>query len=371
MHLLRRSPRQIALSDVDGVELDTRAIQRVERDTSVVGQLTAGTRVGMPSEESRIVLVVGEESIPLTDERTRHSEALEWTGRFAYSCARKGGCPCRSAALAERTRQGSQRCPMRRAPWVVFLCACGGTAAGAPDAGDAGAIDAKHIHKPVDASPPPVEASTEWDRMEPHEGIVIGWIHLLAVYITSGGDAPKNFDALLAWMVASTDYWSTLAQYNVGYGTFEGSVTLDASTFFQSDDLQSGGVSTWIIGSRLEQAIATLPSDAGAANAYIVFLPGPIQLAGDVQCSWAYGFHAATSTTPYAVIPACGATGTTVSHKIAEMATDPIPFAGWYSEADEQPAGGEVGDLCNFPTSVDGKDVTALWSNAAGQCEPL
>ena len=265
---------------------------------------------------------------------------------------------------------------MRRIAWLVFLCACG-SAAGAPDAGDGGVTDAKRTRK-VDASPPPAdagaeaEASTEWDRMEPHEGIVIGSMRLLAVYITSAGAATRNFDSLLAWMVTSTDYWSLLAQYNVGYGTFSGSVTFDASTFFQPQDLQNGGVSSWVVGDRLDDAIATLPSDGGpAANAYIVFLPNDIQLAGDFECSWAYGFHTATETTPYAVIPACGATALTVSHEIAEMATDPFPFAGWYSEADMDPAGGEVGDLCNFPAGVDGKDVTALWSNAAGQCEPM
>lgn len=98
VNLLHRRPRQVALSDIEGVELDTRAIQRVERDTSVVGQLTAGTRVGMPSEESRIVLVVGEESIPLTDARTRHSEALEWAGKIRMFLRSQGWLP-----LSERS----------------------------------------------------------------------------------------------------------------------------------------------------------------------------------------------------------------------------------------------------------------------------
>ena len=54
------------------------------------------------------------------------------------------------------------------------------------------------------------------------------------------------------------------------------------------------------------------------------------------------------------------------------MATDPVPGNGWFSDKDADNAGGEIGDLCNqsAPHGADGWDVTQLWSNADGDCEP-
>jgi len=256
---------------------------------------------------------------------------------------------------------------MRLVALLALSCACGGGALDAGDAGDGG-LDAKPDHKPLHdaAIDTAAELDASFERLTPHSDIVISAMRLRAVYVT-GENTPPNFDALLSWMLASTDYWSVLAQYGVGYGT-EDSVTVDASTFFPPGSVVDGIVGDWAIGEGIR---GLAEADGGdAANAYIVFLPADINV-DSPPCGWELGYHTTTGTIPFAVVPQCGASGLTVSHEIAEMATDPIPFAGWYSEADEEPAGGEVGDLCAPGLrEIDGYDVSLLWSNAAGDCAP-
>ncbi len=88
-----RRPIQISLADLERVELDTRTIERIERDTSITGQMTASMTVKAPSDESRIVLVVGEGRVALTPARVRHSEALEWMGKIRVFLREHGWRP--------------------------------------------------------------------------------------------------------------------------------------------------------------------------------------------------------------------------------------------------------------------------------------
>jgi hypothetical protein len=259
---------------------------------------------------------------------------------------------------------------MKRLFPLLFL-ACGGQA-DAPDAGDAAADG--YGHKNFDAiaayDAPEAEAAAKvpWNRMTSHGGVVVASPKIRVLYV----GATKNMDALVSWMVSAPTYWSILAQYGVGAGQYLGSDTIDQDAFLQPNDVQGGYISSWVLDTRIRQAIATLPpSDAGVANAWVVFLPGgvDVDLGDGKTCSWALGYHWDDGTEPYSVIPACGAFGVTLTHEIAEMVTDPSG-GGWYSDADIQPAGGEIGDLCNFPVSVEGHLVTSLWSNADGDCEP-
>jgi hypothetical protein len=117
------------------------------------------------------------------------------------------------------------------------------------------------------------------------------------------------------------------------------------------------------------------------ADAYLFFLPSGVNVdlgerGGHVfqTCVDAGGYHSYDGVEPYAVIPPCsfGRSPLAVSHELAEMATDPIPNSGWYSDKDVENAGGEIADICNqaVPGAVEGWSVTQLWSNADGDCEP-
>jgi len=92
---IRGRERQVPLREIEAVELDTREIERVEREGGVVGQLTGQTRVAPPSNESRIVLRLAEPHPPiaLTDDRIRHSEALEWMGKIRVFLRGQGWLP--------------------------------------------------------------------------------------------------------------------------------------------------------------------------------------------------------------------------------------------------------------------------------------
>ncbi len=257
--------------------------------------------------------------------------------------------------------------------FFLLLLACGGMS-DTPDAGDAGDAAIDHFgHKNFDASQDAFEApeaapKVPWDRMTSHQGDIIASpkIRVLHVGVT------KNWDAFVSWMVSSTTYWPILAQYGIGPGEYLGSVTVDQDTFFQPNDIQGGFIDSGTLGGRIAQAIAALPpSDAGdVANAWVVFLPGGVNVdLGDGKtCQWALGYHW-NFVEPYSVIPDCGASGVTISHEIAEMVTDPAG-EGWFSDDDVGNAGGEIGDLCNLPVTVEGHSTTMLWSNADGDCEP-
>jgi len=273
-----------------------------------------------------------------------------------------------NAGLAPNNESPTTRMSPRFFP--LFLLACGGSTTEAPDAGDA-AVD-HYGHKSFDAAPydaPAPEAAPKvpWDRMTSHGGVVIATPRIRLLYV----GPTKNFDAMVSWMVSSPTYWSIMAQYGVGPGEYLGSDTVDPSTFFQTDDVVGGYIAASTLGQRIHDAIAKLPpSEAGVANAWVVFLSGVnVDLGEGKTCQWALGYHWSYGPEPYSVIPACGASGWTLTHEIAEMVTDPTG-AGWYSNDDIQPAGGEIGDLCNFPVSVEGNLVSALWSNADGDCEP-
>ncbi len=279
---------------------------------------------------------------------------------------------------------------------VTLACVPAVACGSAGDASDAGA-DQQYGHKPVDAGfaddgDAEAEAKSPWNRMEPHSDVVLASPHVWAIYIGPGwsGGTSTAFDTYLTWLVGSTDYWSILAQYGVGYGTFDGSSLVDTTVFFTPGMINNVGMVSWsALEARVSQVINQAASDAGAADSgdagdaglsaiplgetYIIFLPDNVNVdlgQGEVTCAGVGGYHSYDGTESYAVIPPCGHHGLVISHEMAEMVTDPVPGLGWFSDQDVQNAGGEVGDLCNFLVQPDGNQATALWSNKDGDCEP-
>jgi hypothetical protein len=274
-----------------------------------------------------------------------------------------------------------------------FLCVslCLACSSGDGTSGDAGG-DVQYGHRPIEGGAAAYDASndvlkTPQNRMSAHLGVVLSAPHIRAIYI----GVPVTYDNYLAWLVTSTDYWPILAQYGVGYGSFDGNTQIDTAAFFTAGMVDSNGVVNYaVLNTRIHQVLHPSTIDAGApdasddagaidagvlpsipeADAYVIFLPEKINvdLGSGMTCQNALGYHDYDGQEPYAIIPACGAFNVTVSHELAEMVTDPLPGEGWYSDTD---ALGEIGDLCNFViTTPSGHAATALWSNKDGDCEP-
>ena len=274
---------------------------------------------------------------------------------------------------------------------ATLVVACGGdSTSNTADAGQ----DSGYGHKNFDAQPPPVDATSEadapkvaWDRMTNHGAGALGSPHLRAIYVgTDGVDASPSFDPYMTFLVSSPDWWGTiLSQYGVGYGTYDGATYIPTSTFIHDGDVVKGFIQWFVLDTRVHEAIHALMAldDAGAdsgtplvphADAYVVYLPDGVNVdlgQGETTCANAGGYHSYDTDEPYAIIPPCGRYHIVISHEIAEMVTDPEPGSGWYSDADQATMyGGEIGDLCNQLTYVDGEQVTRLWSNKDGDCEP-
>lgn len=272
---------------------------------------------------------------------------------------------------------------------TTLVVACGGdTTSGTSDAGTQDAFGHKTFDAATaaDAASEADVAKVPFDRMTNHGGGAIGAPHLRAIYVgTDGVDASPSFDAYMTFLVSSPDWWGAiLSQYGVQYGTYDGATYIPTSTFIHDGDVIKGFINWGLLDTRVHEAVhAMIADDAGAdsgvpqvphADAYVVFLPDGVNVdlgQGQTTCANAGGYHSYDNDEPYAIIPPCGRYKLVVSHEIAEMVTDPEPGAGWFSDADEQTMyGGEIGDLCNQLTYVDGQQVTRLWSNKDGDCEP-
>ncbi len=272
----------------------------------------------------------------------------------------------------------------------MALAACGSSG----DSGDAGA-DVVYGHHAIDAAVYEAEAATKtpWNRLTPHDGDVLSSAHIRTIYIGADGvDASQSFDAYITWLITSQSWWgAVLAQYKVGYGTFDGFTRIDTNAFFLPGMVQNGFIDWFVLDQRIAQVVHGVTPDAGAgdtdpdastsqpppipqADAYVFFLPNGVNVNlgnNEATCAQAGGYHDYDGQEPYAIIPPCGRSRLVISHEIAEMVTDPLPGHGWYSDPDSTNNGGEIGDLCNQPTTVEGQQATLLWSNKDGDCEPL
>ena len=277
-------------------------------------------------------------------------------------------------------------------------------AGGATEEAEAPPVDVPDaaIDPPFDAWVPPADVVTPTpiDRMTSHGGSVLSSMRLVAVYFGEANvNGAASWDPFMTWLVKSA-YWGTMKQYCVGPGTFAGSIRLDPSVLHASGDagamlvdadtlettlqglLHPGSNGAIDGGLDADDSDARTPSPIPVGDGYIFFLPDGLNvtfLNGADGTTWTScidfgGYHAITpGHDPYAVIPPCafGRSGLAISHELAEMATDPGAGDGWFSDADVDNGGGEIGDICNSPATVEGWTVTHLWSNADGTCEPI
>lgn len=259
---------------------------------------------------------------------------------------------------------------------AAALAGCGEAEQAAAD--DAGTDGAAYGFWSTEAASPRGRA---WDRLQPHAGRVLGSARVVTVYV-EGLDGPSDQDSLVSGVVAGA-YWGVLAQYGVMAGTVIGSTRVEAGAFFRAGAVDGGLVSEADVEGSVH---ALIHPDGGAgawphaADAYVVFLPPGVNVVlgtrgshVDETCTDVGGYHDFDGDEPYAVIPECATPGTTValSHEMAELATNPIPGSGWFSDSDLG-RGGEVADLCQEepPVFEGGLALAELWSNADGECLP-
>jgi hypothetical protein len=263
---------------------------------------------------------------------------------------------------------------------VGALAACGG-ASETPGASDAGAPDVGYGRLSPDAGVAS-DASHAWERMHPHAGRVMANMAVGAVYIGES-DGADSFDPLMQWLVGS-DYWGTMRQYSVEYGSWVGSARVPTSAVFPAGSVQGGLIDAGTLGTIVQTLLhgsgSPLKGRLGSAQAYVVFLPNGVDAIVGTRggviyqtCIGVGAYHSDDGVEPYAIIGSCalGRSDTTVSHELAELATDPFGGAGWFSDQDLD-HGGEIADLCDLavPGGIDGWALAQLWSNADGECVP-
>jgi hypothetical protein len=156
------------------------------------------------------------------------------------------------------------------------------------------------------------------------------------------------------WMMHS-EYWtSTMGEYGIGEGKSMGLIVLPMPAPALIGDSQLAGISTMLVSSG---------QITGNANTQVSFFPPSTtkvnQSGGVSSCSAFLGYHSHGSNSAdavaYSITARCvGTPGVdldgvtdTLSHEIAEAATDPIPNdrTGIF---DTSPRQQEVADLCEF-----------------------
>ncbi len=152
------------------------------------------------------------------------------------------------------------------------------------------------------------------------------------------------------WMLHS-DYWTkSLAEYGVGAGASKGLIVLPTAAPSLLGDAELQQLATMLVASG--QVTAN-------ANTSVAFLPPTttkVTAGGSSSCTDFLGYHShagGSNAVAYSITARCtGSPGDpldqitdTLSHEIAETATDPQPRSGY---VDNSPGGQEVADLCEF-----------------------
>jgi hypothetical protein len=181
------------------------------------------------------------------------------------------------------------------------------------------------------------------------------------------------------WLVTSDYFTAAMKEYDVDAGVHLAKVVLSDDPPLKDKDLNA------LLKERM--ADGTLPSPVDNPEAvYMVYYPKGTKFddAG-VICGAFDGYHSwdnfQSKRYVYAIIGECDGMINTVSHELAESATD--PYNGWYIDGSKDDpnhwvSDDELADLCEyFPSvTVDGYPVARLYSDAAAKagqdpCLPL
>jgi hypothetical protein len=155
----------------------------------------------------------------------------------------------------------------------------------------------------------------------------------------------NQVNMFVGWMVQSS-YWVTLKQYGVGAGVAKGVIVMPSAAPKMLDDSAFDGF--------VSSLAAMHPANANTLFAFVTPLSTVVSFGGGASCVAYGGYHHETRTgIAYAVNANCPFDGLqglddlapTLSHEIAEAATDPKPFTlpAWYQA---NLGNGEVGDMC-------------------------
>lgn len=245
--------------------------------------------------------------------------------------------------------------------------------------GDGGA-DVYGLMRPDSSGMAPTDAGARFTR---HDGPVLAAMKVSVIYVGDEGvDGAPSFDGFIDWAFASS-YWKTLGEYGVGPGARVASVRVARSVLLPDGSVNAQGlIEQAAVAERLTALLypTSGPSPVPAADGYVLFLPDGVNVILGQHGSYIWktcwdadAFHSTAAGVRYVLVPPCAAGRRTValSHELAEMATDPDVYRGWYSEDDRYPSGGEVADLCEDTNgSVGGYEVARLWSESAQRCVP-
>ena len=232
----------------------------------------------------------------------------------------------------------------------------------------------------VDAGPFVQAAHTPIPAVPNQGGPVVESPQLIT--ITYDDDAQREGDEPYAsWIIGSEWLTTVVGEYGVGLGTNQNvHLPAPAPTALTDDGIQKL-VADLILDGGVPPPIAF---DGGATDLiYLVYFPLQTTITGTpgTSCQSYGGYHsqgeAGKSRFVYAVIPTCGYTGDysqteiTVSHELAEAATDPFPYSNpTYTSSSTRVSDGWIGelaDLCEwYAVSEDNNYVAQrIWSNKA------
>ncbi len=186
-----------------------------------------------------------------------------------------------------------------------------------------------------------------------------------------------------------SSWLTTVGQdYGVGAGSHLAGVSLG---FSAPEQITEDGVGQLLLGLIKDGGVSppALPDGGGNAEViYLVQLPATtsVTFGGGPVCGSVGdgtelgGFHWSASgdglAFPFGVLPTCASETAAelteaASHEFIEAATDPFPNNGWILTDGSSPWSylpGEVGDLCNLETTVEGTiTLQRIYSNSAAQ----